>query len=1516
MRFLKLSGILVVNFIFVSIGYCNYIINTSSSISNQAYQDFSQTGDGGVFDVSGTGILSIASSTFYNNNATVDGGAIHSASGGVINITGDTIFELNSATEDGGAIFNRFDSILNISSNVIFSSNTAGFIGGAVYNGSATANINNNVQFINNTAGDWGGAICNGYYGELIIQDNVIFSSNTAIRGGAIFNNKTSTTTISNGAVFSNNTASGTGGAIYNQETINISDNVTFSSNTANNHGGAIYNSGILNISNGAIFSNNTAGSTGGAILNSFGGNIGILNLIADTNNIEFTGNTANGISNAIHDSSGTINLWTGTASIIFNDRITSEDNTSVMNINQSSGTLPTNGTIILNEDMSGYTGSVNLYNGALQLVEGNSFFNTSTFTITGGNFIANASDVGSINNFTNNGLLTFTGGDNVNDITGSGEVEINTAGTVTNSGMVMQSTVSIIAGQFTNTNIGAIISTNVFIADGATLLTYGEIDTHTLGGVIDNEGFLQINVDSNTATVNNQNIITGTGQLDILGNTNFVQASGVGITQSTMTIAINASMTAQASDLTISNEIQNDGTLTFTFNGGTYPTNNNVITGSGVLNIAGLATTGRLSTTKDITQDTINVIRGNFFANSANINAIYMNVISGNFSSSNATINVSTVTVYSGASMYNTNSIVNANIVNNGTLSMPNGNNSNNISGSGTFLINGNISHNDGYTINQGRVEVYAGSSYSGALTNLNTDENSIIATNGFLIYYYSEIFHASRSASMTGNASSFLGDIENRGNLTFNGGTNKNTITGAGTLHITGDVANNANVNQGNLSVLNGASLTSTHTATSIMFTGSITNSGAIISSGTLQTKTLTNNLGATITNDGDFTVTNGGINSGAINGTGDLFVGGNFSNNGNITQSTVTINQNASLSTNADDLDVEIINNNGTLNLKDTADSIFAGDISGAGSLEKTGEGIIELTGNNIYTGTTTITQGSLQISQAYNLGNGLIIMNGGKLIASTNSFTMYNNFTATSGNNINIDVINNGVLYLKGVVNSSATLVKGGDGILEIGTDGDDFRTYALNIDNGKFYINNIESGKDFIVDSTMTFTNSLLGGNSNIEAGTLVMGTGAMLAPGNSIGTINIAGDLVFASSSTYEVEFEQTNMQSGGVNNDLTSVTGSVTIDSLDTELNLINLDGKYFVHETFDVLASSGGITGEFANSNISGYDIDTPDLRLGSRIDYSTATVGNALQVTISRKASDYGTSAELADMSYNQKEVAKAVDSISTGNGGDITNLLNALEQYYYYTSTYNLDALKTSFNDMTGVVYANASLLPYFNAKTEHVYDKIQSRKVTGEACEKVQDKIWGEYYYNNIDIKEDENSPKYQVGMTGFLVGFDMISEKSLMLGIMSGYGDASLTQKNDKTSLKTINVGLYGGYETDKWQFKTMLLSGIDTYNTEREITFMNETAKSDYQGYNVSLDFKGEYKILLTKEEKSKHKVILKPFAGILTSYIMQSGFEEKGADALNLKVEGNSILMAQARLGIGITGQVNKFG
>ena len=1580
------------------------------------------------------GVLNVVNGV---NNGSITYGP---TSEGIINISGNFInngsmgqeelYISSSASVTTNASNSNIHKIISNNGNFIFTGgssddNITG-TGTLTYNG-AEGNLTN-YAYINQFAVNITGGTFNNISVSSITATNINIASSGALR-----------TDIDD--IYTYNTA---GGRISNNGYIGLNDNGI--------NLNAIIGSGTFEIINGyTVF--NSSSIVQGSIINNWdfvNDAIGTINVVSFDNNV-FGQN--DGLINADNftNEGSFVNTYGG----IINADYIENNNLFANNSDVNADILINRATFYNDENLTVgqgiNTGTISRQNGVgfgTMTVIGGVFDNTNGYIRQytaiieeDGHLVTNADNLVLDTGILNNSILEFTGGSIVNPVTGSGTLLI-TSGTVQNFNTINQGHLGVYS---TFRNSSHTYVNSAFVDENGSVVNEAGrnffVDSLVNEGTIINSAVRGSGFE--VGNVLNNGAITGTGDIQIAGT--FINESSGTLQQTNINIVSEtAGLISNASSLT--GNINNAGTLVLT-----EGINNNTISGFEG-NYGDLVINGNVTNNANITQRDLTVaqtgnfrndnnaginfysgtnlgfisgfgtlnIHGNFYNSGFGISQTTVNITDGLFQNV-ANLSANNLNISSGVEFRSNMYDVSANIANDGLFITNGGTTFNAITGNGSLLVFGGAVVNNG-TITQDNLAINSDSSLRTSAQSL-TIANGI-ENNGTLFFDY--------TASADTNANDIRGDgilrivngtdltntgeirqegiaitngstlrtdadllfianrILNNGTLDFNvDGSNANNITGSGTLLISddADVVNTGSVIQNLIYIDEGSSLTTN---------ASLLNGTAEIAAGW----------------DLYFT---GGINTTRITNPDDgyLYITGDVENADGVSieQMELNIEDGNRFKVNASDLTIyEGIDNNGILELKDANDSTLDEDVFGEGYLVKTGTGTVDLTGENTYDGETVITEGALQISNTENIGGNSIYFNGGKLIASANDFTLSNNFTATEGNDVNVDVINEGILTLDGVINQQSTgeanLVKGGNGTLilemygnyyqgdtyvnegtlvgtteningrlygtgasnldtfefvdryyyDVGVSRDRgpkydkyeplehvilnevdrtnylgtfnktgsaymdvtnyFRAYAANISDGRLYVNNIESENDFIVDTTMTFTNSLLGGNSNITATTVVMGEDSVLAPGNSIGTTNITGDLVFASSSTYQVEFEQTSMPNGGVNNDETNVSGTTTIDSNNTLLELINVNGKFFVHETFDIITSSGVLTGEFANSSITGFDVDSADLRLGSRINFSTATVGNNLQLAVSRKASEYEHSTELTDMSHNEREVARSIDAISTGNGGDITYALNALEQYYYYTSTYNLDSLKAGFNDIAGVIYSNAALLPYFNSKIEHVYDKVQSRIAEASPCGKFHDKIWGEYYYNNYRVDENENSPEYQTYTNGFLVGFDMISSKSWTMGVMSGYGESTLNQEHDKTNMKDINVGLYGGYENAKWQFKSMLFAGWERYNTEREIAFMDRTAKSDYQGYSTSLDVEGAYKILLTKNADAKHKITLKPFAGMFASFMKQNGFEEKGADSLNLNVEETKTLMAQARIGIGITGKLNKFG
>ena len=461
-----------------------------------------------------------------------------------------------------------------------------------------------NIILSNFKSSDVGGAI-NELYGNLTIGNSVVFSSNTStVSGGAIYSSFAETI-IGKEVVFSYNSASGSeedgrGGAIYNDAGyLSIGGNIEFSSNTAKD-GGAVFNRGfITTIEDGGTFSYNTALERGGAIYNESDYNasgvvngIAYFNLLAKENDMEFTGNTANGESNAIYDDHGVINLWAGDGkNIIFNDKITSAEQgvvrtTSTININskieityqdvvyieeppyyeivdvtlnvtESFGT----GKIILNEDMSGYKGNVNLYGGTLEMnadydTNGYKFFDTENFVVHAGTFTANANSM--LHDFVNNGMTKFLGGTNGVAITGTGTLQIT--GEVENieGTDIEQNELTVTETGSFSTNVNDLAITNSQIQNAGELIFAGTADMtndYVIDGISGESettygNFIVKGNLENNATITQNNITVESG---IFSNNEQITANN---------LFTNEGQTINLSSITAQNVV-NSGTLT-----------------------------------------------------------------------------------------------------------------------------------------------------------------------------------------------------------------------------------------------------------------------------------------------------------------------------------------------------------------------------------------------------------------------------------------------------------------------------------------------------------------------------------------------------------------------------------------------------------------------------------------------------------------------------------------------------------------------------------------------------------------------------------------------------------------------------------------------------------------------------------------------------------------------------------------------------------------------------------------
>ncbi|EKK5666969.1 fibronectin-binding autotransporter adhesin ShdA [Salmonella enterica subsp. enterica serovar Infantis] len=230
--------------------------------------------------------------------------------------------------------------------------------------------------------------------------------------------------------------------------------------------------------------------------------------------------------------------------------------------------------------------------------------------------------------------------------------------------------------------------------------------------------------------------------------------------------------------------------------------------------------------------------------------------------------------------------------------------------------------------------------------------------------------------------------GDIDNSGVLQVGEGELENTLFGSGSLVKTGTgelTLSGDNTYSGGTTISDGT-LTADH-ADSL-------GTGAVANSGVLQV------------GEGELENTLSGSGSLVKTGTGKLTLGGDNSYSGGttITGGTLTADH-------ADSLGTGAIANSGVFKV---GEGELENMLSGSGSLVKTGTGELTLSGDNSYSGATTITDGTLIAANVNALGSGNIDNSGTLMLDAEGEFNLANVATQSGattelarGTTLNVD-----------------------------------------------------------------------------------------------------------------------------------------------------------------------------------------------------------------------------------------------------------------------------------------------------------------------------------------------------------------------------------------------------------------------------------------------------------------------------------------------------------------------------
>ncbi|EBI5134009.1 AIDA autotransporter-like protein ShdA [Salmonella enterica] len=943
---------------------------------------------------------------------------------------------------------------------------------------------------------------------------------------------------------------------------------------------GILINSGANNVTNGGSIT-----ATGSSISYGIQYNSGASGTITNTGTITTTGKGAGDASVYAHGGAVTINNSGTMDSSVFGVYVTTGHtlnnlaggsitaNTAVQ-LNGNNNTLANAGAILGDTDGVTISGSGNTLTSQGKITGGtnavliNSGSKNNTITLNTGTEISGSITDDNNSASANNNLILDGEGtlgssiSGLNSVTSSGDwtlsgATMNLSGT-TNSTLWVKSGTLILNGAMTAKGATVDSGTTLQIGNGGTLgafngdivdngtLTFNRSDAAAYGSVISGSGNVvkqgggELTLSNNNSYSGGTTIAEGTltataggalgsGNIDNRAYLKLDAASASDpfivadlTTHSGATVEIGAGSTLQANTLT-----QQDGStltadLTATSGPAIRAKNVNL---DGTLNVASPASQEPIRSTDDLISlaliESDNAISGDFDDITINGNAMnpdaFLTVVGQKNVNDTHYDLVETLTWYADRD--------NAAIDAHGTFNLADADDS--------FTVNTvleNVDANSGWNgqsltkTGAGTLILNAENTYTGSTT---ISEGTLIATN----------VEALGTGNVTDNAT-----------LEMNtGGDFDNAISGSGQVVKSGDetlTLSGANSYTGGTTISGG-----TLVASNVEALGS----GDVTDNATLELNTggdFANNIGGTgrVVKSGDKTLTLSGTNT---------YRGGTLISGGTLVAS------------NVEALGSGDVTDNATLEMNTGGD--FANNIGGTGSVVKSGDKTLTLSGNNTYRGGTTISGGTLVATNVEALGSGNVTDNA---TLELNTGGTFDNVISGSG-----QVVKSGdeTLTLSGANSySGATTISGGTLIAThvnaLGTGAIDNRASLLLDASGQF---------------TVTDLTTESGGNTEIGAGSTLQAT-TLTQKSDSTLTINL-------NSNTVDPVIHAASQVSLAGTLDITGVGDVLDSDPASTD----DLD-------TFTLIASDKTIAGDFEKLTVAGMDADLADfITVDGRID-----------------------------------------------------------------------------------------------------------------------------------------------------------------------------------------------------------------------------------------------------------------------------------------------------------------------
>jgi outer membrane autotransporter protein len=507
-----------------------------------------------------------------------------------------------------------------------------------------------------------------------------------------------------------------------------------------------------------------------------------------------------------------------------------------------------------------------------------------------------------------------------------------------------------------------------------------------------------------------------------------------------------------------------------------------------------------------------------------------------------------------------------------------------------------------------------------------------------------------------------------------------------------------------------------------------------------------------------------------------------------------------------------------------------------------------------------GTVTVNRGGTISASGIEVGNGGELVIGGVLQGK--AFAAPGTIAAPVslvGEDATLSFLHNDRRYVFDATISGDGFIHAGHGFTMLTADSSAFDGYTL-VDGGATLSVNGSLGGDLMVAK-----DGRLQGSGTVEHLT-VLGT---LAPGNSPGTLNIAGDLVMESGSVFEAEIDPSTGEYDAI-----AVAGNVAIQA-GTVLSVSSLgDAPLTPGISIDLIQTSETTTVEGQFSEVTGGS----DF-LGYGVDYA----GGEINLNVTRSEDVTFEGAVGADFGG----LGKTLDGLADD---------NALMRLVFFKLT-SVEQAEQVLADMAGTMHAD--LRRELVDGSRHLRGAVTDRLATAPAS---GSGWWAQAMNDRGRMDAEGMWPSVEIQRSGVLVGYDMVlGETRLGAAIGTGTGEYDATGKLANADLRDRNLALYGSSD-----FGAMRLGyglGVSWTGIESERSFAIGDVQQHLAGDRDART--DQLFVEAARRIGSEDHRFMEPFLSIAHVRVHDDRFEETGGLAA-LAVDGDVAAATFGKVGV----------